>query len=370
LSRLDPLGWTAELQASFDAVPLPPNVPFLEPARVSEEHRDSYRVLTDRDDLVAETTGRLRHHAASPLELPAVGDWVAVAARPHEGRATIHAVLPRRGVLARKAAGTQTLPQALAANVDTVLVVTSCNQDLSPRRVERALVLAWDAGAVPAVVLNKTDLVDDAEALADELRLALPGVPVHPLSAQTGDGVGSLEPLLAPASTIVLLGSSGVGKSTLTNLLLGEEVMDTHGVRLHDAHGRHTTTSRHLLRLPNGALLIDTPGIREVALWGDADAVDDAFGDIADLAAECRFGDCRHETEPGCAVQAAIEDGELDVDRLHDRRKLEREMARLELKQRVRATWEQRRRNRALTNMYRGGKNAGYRKRNPLGSDS
>ena len=363
MSRLDPLGWTAELQASFDAVPLPPQVPFLEPARVCEQHRDSYRVLTDRDELVAEPTGRLRHHAPSPLDLPTVGDWVTIAARPHEGKATIHSVLPRRGVLARKAAGTQTLPQALAANVDTVLVVTSCNQDLNPRRLERALVLAWDAGAVPAVVLNKTDLVDDAGALVAELSAGLPGVPVHAISAHTGDGTAALDHLLAPATTVVLLGSSGVGKSTLTNRLLGDEIMDTGGIRLHDAHGRHTTTSRHLLRLPGGALLIDTPGLREIALWGDVSSLDDAFDDVATLAAECYFRDCEHEAEPGCAVRAAINAGDLDEDRLHDRRKLEREMARLARKQEQRTDWEERRRNRALGKMYKSAQEWGRQKR-------
>jgi len=363
VSRLAPLGWTAELQASFDATPLPPKVPFLEPARVCEQHRDSYRVLTDRDELVAEPAGRLRHHAASPLELPTVGDWVTIAARPHEGRATIHTVLPRRGVLARKAAGTETLPQALAANVDTVLVVTSCNQDLNPRRLERALVLAWDAGAIPAVVLNKTDIADDPEALAGELAAGLPGVPVHAVSAHTGEGLDALAPLLAPASTVVLLGSSGVGKSTLTNRLLGEERMDTGGIRLHDAHGRHTTTSRHLLRLPGGALLIDTPGLREVALWGDVTTLDDAFDDVAALAAECRFADCVHETEPGCAVRAAIDAGELDEERLRDRRKLERELARLVRRQDQRATWEERRRVRALNKRYEEAQEWGRRKR-------
>ncbi len=333
MSRLDALGWNAGLAAAFAAVPLPRNVPFLEPARVSEEHRDALRVLTDRDDLVADCAGRLRHHAASALELPAVGDWVAVAARPHEGRATVHAVLPRSGALVRKAAGTRTVPQVLAANVHVVFVVTSCNADLNPRRIERALVTVWDGGAQPVVVLNKADLAPDADALAATLAAELPGAEVHAVSAADGRGVAALAAHCVPGRTLALLGSSGVGKSTLANRLLGAELLATGGIREADARGRHTTTSRHLVLLPSGAALIDTPGLREIALWAGETDVGDAFEDVEELAAACRFSDCRHATEPGCAVRAAIDAGELDAERLESSRKLARELRRAAAKQ-------------------------------------
>ncbi len=363
MPTLDSLGWNADLTTALDALPLPTNASALLAARVSEQHRDAYRVLVNDDDLVADISGRLRHHAESPLDLPVVGDWVAVHARPDEGHATIHHVLPRRGVLVRKAAGTRTLPQPMAANVDTCLIVTSCNQDLSPRRLERALILAWDAGAAPVLLLNKADLVENADALAEELRLALPGSEVHAVSAVDGRGLDALDPHLQPGRTLVLLGSSGVGKSTLANRLLGAELLATQEVREEDAKGRHTTTSRHLVCIPSGAVLIDTPGTRELALWGDEDATSAAFSEIDALAAACRFGDCTHHGEPGCAVLLAIEDGELTRERLDSRNKLDREMARLVAKQDQRAQWQEKQQQRAMGKMYKQAQNERRRQR-------
>jgi ribosome biogenesis GTPase len=362
-ASLRSLGWTAELQTALDAVTRTQNPLRFEAARVSEEHRTSYRIVTGGDDLVAEASGRLRHLATSPLDLPVVGDFVAVSTRPSERSATIHAVLPRRGVLVRKAAGTRTLPQAMAANVDTCLLVTSCNQDLSPRRLERAMVLAWDAGATPVLLLNKADLVDDADALARELGTALPGAEVHAVSAVDGRGLDALAPHLAPTKTLVLLGSSGVGKSTLANLLLGEQRLSTQSIRADDAKGRHTTTSRHLVRLPGGAFLIDTPGTRELALWGDGESTASAFSEIDEFATQCHFADCIHEGEPGCAVQVAIDKGDIDPDRLGSRKKLDREMARLAAKQDQGARLAERRKNRAMGKIYRDAQNERRRRR-------
>lgn len=367
-SRLEPLGWRPELQTSLDEVTQAQNLPPLTAARVAEEHRGSYRVLTGDHDLLAEVSGRLRHTAADALDLPVVGDWVAVDARADEGRATVHAILPRRGVLVRKAAGTRTLPQPMAANVDTCLLVTSCNQDLSPRRLERGMILAWEAGAEPVLVLNKADLVDDAGSMASELTIALPGAEVHAVSAADGRGLDALAGHLASGRTVVLLGSSGVGKSTLTNRLLGEERLLTRDIREDDGKGRHTTTSRHLVRLPGGALLIDTPGTRELALWGDGDgdATRSAFAEIDALAARCRFQDCAHEGEPGCAVRAAIESGELDGERLDSLKKLEREMERLAVKQGERAHWEERRKVRAFGRLVKEAQGERRRRRGDL----
>jgi ribosome biogenesis GTPase len=271
-----------------------------------------------------------------------VGDWVAYAG------GLIHGVLPRRTAFVRRAAGNETVEQVLAANIDTVFLVMAFYRDLNPRRLERYLALAWESGADPAIVLTKLDLADDADAAITEIESVALGVPVHPVSAVTGEGLDELEPYLGPGRTVVLLGSSGVGKSTLVNALLGEERQATKEIRAFDGRGRHTTTARELIGLPGGGLVLDTPGMRELQLWEAAEGLIGTFGDIDELALTCRFSDCSHESEPGCAVRDAV-----DADRLESWRKLGRELRHLELKQDARARSEARKEWRRFTKSMR-----------------
>ena len=327
--NLEDLGWddgfAAALQPHENCIP----------ARVSAQHRGEYDVLAERGELRAHVAGRLRHEAASGSELPAVGDWVALRDE------TIHAVLPRRSAFLRKVAFHATEAQVLAANIDTVFVVTGLDGDFNVRRLERYLTLAWESGASPAVVLTKADLCDDPLALLLEAEQVAVGVPAHVVSNMTGEGLDELAPYLGPARTVALLGSSGVGKSSLLNRLLDDEVQATKELA-EDGTGRHTTTARQLFRLPGGALLVDTPGLREVQLWSADDGIHEAFADVDELAADCRFNDCAHTREPGCAVQAAIDEGRLPRERLQSYRALQRELKRLALKQDARMRSEER----------------------------
>ncbi|HEV8267574.1 MAG TPA: ribosome small subunit-dependent GTPase A [Thermoanaerobaculia bacterium] len=299
-------------------------------ARVLSENRDVWEVATESGVVPAEAFGRLYHAAASREELPAVGDWVAVRLLDGEERAFIDEVLPRRTLLARKEAGRGSGRAVLAANVDTLFVVTGLDHDLNTNRIQRYAALAADGGVVPVVVLTKADLARDPEegstALA-AVRSALPGVEVHAVSSITGAGVERLTPYLGSGKTVALAGSSGAGKSTLVNALLGVERLETSPVRESDSRGRHTTTRRQAFLVPTGALVVDTPGLREVAVAVDESALDTAFGDVAALASRCRFRDCRHKGEPGCAVREALERGELDPGRLEALAKLRREAA-------------------------------------------
>jgi ribosome biogenesis GTPase len=305
------------------------------PARVSAQHRGEYDVLTECGEQRARVTGRLRHEAASVADLPAVGDWVALRDE------TVQAVLPRRSAFLRKVAWSQTEAQVLAANVDTVFVVTGLDADFSSRRIERYLTLAWESGATPALVLTKADLCEDPLARLLEAEQVAFGVPAHVISNVTGEGIDELAVHLRPAKTVALLGSSGVGKSSLANRLLGHEVQATKELA-DDGTGRHMTTSRQLLQLPGGALLVDTPGLREIQLWDAGEGIHDAFADVDELAAQCRFNDCAHMREPGCAVQAAIDEGRLPRERLQSYRALQRELHRLALKQDARLRSEER----------------------------
>ncbi|MBI5691382.1 MAG: ribosome small subunit-dependent GTPase A [Verrucomicrobia bacterium] len=326
------LGWNSLLADAF----VSHAAAGLVPARVSVQHKHAYELLAPDGPMEAACTGRLLHSTVDRSALPAVGDWVAVRRRPGETRADIHAVLPRRTRFSRRAAG-EDFEQVVAANVDTVLVVTALDRDYNLRRLERYLAVSRASGAAPVIVLNKADLHPDPAAAGAEVAAIAPGTPVVIVSAAV-DGApepaticpvaSALAPWLVPGATLALLGSSGVGKSTLINRLLGEDRQRTGGLSGTMGKGRHTTTRRELLLTPSGAIVIDTPGMRELQIWDVAEEdVDQTFADIAALAARCRFGDCAHRGEPGCAVQAAREDGTLAESRWQSYQKLQREQA-------------------------------------------
>jgi ribosome biogenesis GTPase len=320
-------GWSDELQAQFDSLA----TRALVPARVTVQQRGLYTLASELGELTGELSGRFQFDAGHG-EYPVAGDWVAVAARPGERRAVIHAVLPRRTAFVRKAAGDSLGEQVVAANLDTVFLVTSLNADFNLRRLERYLAAAWESGAEPAIVLTKADLCDDVERFVLEAESIAFGVPVHAVSAVTGRGLPELRGYLGPGRTAVLLGTSGVGKSTLVNALAGEELLATQEIREDDGRGRHTTSHRELVLLPGGGLILDTPGMRELGLWDAAAGVSDAFEDVEKLFADCRFADCAHESEPGCAVRRALADGTLDEVRWESYVKLQRELAHLDRK--------------------------------------
>jgi ribosome biogenesis GTPase / thiamine phosphate phosphatase len=303
------------------------------PARVTSEHKGLYNLQTEVGEFSAAIAGKLRHQATQAQDYPAVGDWVVAAVRPSEQKATIHHILPRRSKFSRKAVGGKTDEQVIAANIDTVFLVSGLDLDFNPRRIERYLLLAWESGANPVIVLNKADLCGDVEACLLAVEAIAPAVPIVVLSALQADGLSGLEPYLKSGQTIALIGSSGVGKSTLTNQLLGTTVQLTQDVRESDSRGRHTTTHRELLPLPSGGLIIDTPGMRELQLWAGEDSLQGTFTDIDALAATCRFRDCQHQQEPGCAVREAVELGNLDGSRLANYLKLQKEVAYLSRKQ-------------------------------------
>jgi ribosome biogenesis GTPase len=342
------LGWTDELEAAFTTH----SERGFEPARVVAEHRGGYLVRGVRDERLAHPRGKLRDLDHSLM--PAVGDWVAVCDAPGD-RASIEAVLPRQTKVSRKTPWLKSEEHVLAANVDTVFLIAGLDRDFNPRRLERYLIAAWDSGADPVVVLTKLDVCDDPTLLFEAEAVAV-GVPVLAVSNVTGEGIDDVRSLLRPRRTFVLLGSSGAGKSTLVNRLAGRRLMPTGDLR-RDGRGRHTTRHRQLLVLPGGALLVDTPGLRELAVWeGD---VDSAFSDIAELAAQCRFNDCAHSTEPDCAVQEALETGALDPERWSSYNRLQRELRAVEarsnsrVRRELKQKWRQRARESRRARRYR-----------------
>lgn len=324
---LEALGWSAHFEEAF--------APFagdgLVPARVAVQHRGAYVVCSETGELSAEPSGRLRHETV-PGGLPVAGDWVVIRSHEDGSGAIIHGVLPRRTSISRKAAWLAVEEQVLGANIDVVFLVAGLDGDLNLRRLERYLATVWDSGSEPVVVLSKADLCDDVNAALAAVGGVAIGVPVHVVSGLTGEGIEDLEPYLAGHRTVALLGSSGVGKSTLINRLRGEDVQAVADVRK-DGRGRHTTTTRELVRLPGGGLLLDTPGIRELQLWDVGEGFDATFGDVESLVEQCRFSDCAHNGEPGCAVEAALADGTLERGRFASYQKLQRELHALAVKQ-------------------------------------
>jgi len=346
------LGWNDELAENLE--------PGLVPGRVAAVHRGAFDVWTEAGPVRSRLPGRLVHDG---LDVGA-GDWVGLS----DG--LVRAVLPRRSAIVRNAAGLTTTAQTLAANVDVAFAVSSLGPDLEPRRLERYLVTLWESGAAPEIVLTKADRLDDPWPLVAEVEAVALGVPVHVVSAVSGQGCEALRARIEPGTTAVLLGSSGVGKSTLVNrwmwleaspatgerpryacgVPVGEETMATRATREDDDEGRHTTTHRQLLVLPGGGLVIDTPGLRELQLWdADSAALDATFADVEELAADCRFGDCTHAHEPECAVLAAVETGDLPRERLHSWRKLQRELLAIAMRKDVRLRKEEARKWRLRT---------------------
>lgn len=322
MSSLEHWGWDERWAAVFAATP----GRGLLPGRVVSEHRGAYHVIAADGERVARLPGALRHKTENAADLPAVGDWVAIEALPGERTAVVRLVLPRRTKLSRRAAGENDAEQVIAVNLDSVFVTTALNADFNARRLERFLAVCRESGAEPVILLNKSDACDDPAPYAAQAAEVAGGAPVLRVSAKTGAGLDGLAPWLKPGRTVGFVGTSGVGKSTLVNRLLGEERLRTRETRAHDERGKHTTTRRELFRLPGGAILLDTPGMREMQFWEAERGVAATFEEIDALAGSCRFGNCAHGSEPGCAVKAAVEAGTVSPARLEAWRKLKKEL--------------------------------------------
>lgn len=353
---LEDYGWSNFFSQHFDEY----QEQDLHPGRITLVHRGLFRLHTGEAEIDASTTGRLRHLANDASQFPVVGDWVVCSIDDNSSMALIKEVLPRKTKISRKMAGDRTEEQVVAANVDTVFLVMGLDGDFNLRRMERLLTTAWEGGVFPVVLLNKEDLSDDPEARRLDVEAIAPGVPVVTLSALESRGLDQLQTFLGKGQTVALVGSSGAGKSTLINQLLGSDAMRTREVRAGDDRGRHTTTHRQMFRLPGGGLLIDNPGIREVQLWGAEGGLQASFEDVDALSVHCRFRDCEHQSEPGCAVLQAVEDGRLAPERLENFRTLQRELLYLARKQDEGAERAERRKWKIIKKAFKKSKKLGH----------
>jgi ribosome biogenesis GTPase len=344
MTPLASLGWDASREAEF----APFRAKGLVPGRISLEHNHVYRVLTERGEVLAEATGRIKHRAAGRNELPAVGDWVGLRLDAAGHRSTVAGILTRRSSFQRKAAGRGTAEQVIAANADVVLLVFGLDKPVNPRAIERYLTLARRSGAQPVIVMNKSDVCDDVAAALAQVAEVAGGAPVHAVTAKEALGVAALEAYFGPGKTLVLLGPSGVGKSSIVNRLVGDERLPTGEVREWDQRGRHTSVHRQLVERAAGGLIIDTPGLRELQLWDVEANLDEAFVEFVDLAGGCRFRDCTHDREPGCAVKAAVEQGRVAAARYESYLKLHHEQVSTGKLKEERALLEQKRQSKIL----------------------
>jgi len=328
------LGWTPFFESAWKELNPPADCL---PGRVAVVHRDLCSVVTEKGEFDTRVSGKFRRAAGAKSTFPTVGDWAVVSFSEAKDQLKLHALLPRFSRFSRKVPGDTTVEQILASNIDTAFLVTSLDMDFSPRRIERYLTTVYDSGAKPVILLTKPDLNPQAETLKAEMEAAVPTVPVFLINGLTGKGLKALKPHLPKGKTAVLLGSSGVGKSALLNCLLGDEYQDTGEVREKDSKGRHITTHREMFLLPGGAWVIDNPGLREFQLWDSGEGVEEVFDDIEALASDCKFRDCAHGTEPGCAVKKAVEKGTIDAARWASFEKLRKERAFLEKRVRQKA---------------------------------
>lgn len=323
------IGWNEVLESQFEEFKANGYVA----GRVFIEHKSMYRVYTEAGDILAEISGKMRHEAIDGKDYPAVGDWVIVEPWNNEQKGTIHGILPRKSKFSRKVAGDNTREQILASNVDTVFLVNALNKDFNMRRIERYLVLAWESGSSPVIILSKADLCEDIEEKVNDVSKFAIGVPIHVVSSIKGEGVDGLKKYLGEGKTVALLGSSGAGKSTLINELAGYELQKTGDIRDGDDKGKHTTTHRELMMLPTGGLIIDTPGMRELQMWDGGQGISETFEDIEQLSKQCKFKDCNHRKEPGCAIKDALTQGTLNEERFQSYIKLQKEIQYFERKQ-------------------------------------
>jgi ribosome biogenesis GTPase / thiamine phosphate phosphatase len=338
--KLDQIGLTDEIKRNFERY----KANGYEIGRIALEHKHLYRVWLEDGEYLCTLAGKMTYDAVNREDLPAVGDWVAIKSSPGEKKGAIQAILPRKSKFSRKAAGMVTEEQIVAANIDTVFIVNSLNDDLNLRRIERYLLLAWESGANPVIILSKADLTSELDDKIQQVSSVALGVPVIAVSVLENIGTNELQGYLESGKTVALIGSSGVGKSSLVNFLTGYQKQVVQEIRKSDDKGKHTTTHREMVQLPGGAVLIDTPGMREVQLWQSDEGISESFSDVEEYTSACRFRDCKHNNEPGCAVWIAIHEGVLDENRFNSYKKLQKELAYIDRKVDKKAQSDEKRR--------------------------